>query len=166
MKRASFFFLCLEFNFTRAGQQTDEVEHAVVVTPETYGDGEVCEVCDKRFHKSAFVRKYLGTGCVHGDKARCGAAAFARVRSAIDRVVRKVRSAVVEVVQLFGTNFLFPFVAAEQGVVEAQVERHAPGVAAEVVAFGEPGHGLWAAVVFGVVREERGNRVGRFFQVF
>lgn len=165
MKRASFFFLCLEFNFTRAGQQTDEVEHAVVVAPETNGNGEVCKISNKRFHKSTIVRKDLCASSVHGYKPWGCVAALAWVWTAIDGVVRQVRPAVVEVIQLAGADFLFTFIATEQGVVETQVECHAPCVSAEVVAFGEPGHGLGASVVFGVVREKRCDWVRRFFQV-
>ena len=80
-------------------------------------------------------------GCgIHGDKSWGRVSALVRVRASIDRVVRKVGVAILEKVQDAFADFFFAFVSAENGVVEAQVERHAPCVSAEVVAFGEPGH--------------------------
>ena len=155
-----------DFDSASCREQPDNVEHPVVVPPETDGYGQICKVCDERLNKRAPDRQDLCACRVHGNKARSRVTALARVRGTVDSVVREVGPAVVEVMQLAGADFAFGLVRVEQGVVEAQVERHAPCVAAEVVALGEPGHGLGRAVVFGVVREERRNGVGCFFQVF
>ena len=105
-------------------------------------------------------------GCVHGDKPWRRVSALVRVRASVDGVVGEVRRAVLEEVQDAFADFFFAFVSVEDGLVEAQVERNAPCVSAKVVAFGEPGHGLWCAVVFGVISAKTGDRVGRLLQKF